>query len=173
MSKDRYKLEMENFLLGYNVSIVQKKKIMNIFQKYINESINIDINKDFRNNDEESTQRIRILINEFKYKASLLLNIHGSHNIYLNFISEHKTENVNFSADDEEILYRKILENKFDIEEYCLINSDYDTMCAILHSIANKLGYGEFLRNKFKDMQSTNHKSDSFTKLRKAIKNVE
>lgn len=102
-----------------------------------------------------------------------MLNNDGLHELYLNYIVKNQCANVTFELKDEENLYHQIIYGLFNFEVYCLTVSNYDDLRAILHSIANKLGYGEFLRNKFKDMQSTNQKSDSFAKLRKAIKNVE
>jgi len=102
-----------------------------------------------------------------------MLNNDGLHELYLNYILKNQYDDVTFELKDEENLYSQIISGLFNFEVYCLTVSSYNNLRAILHSIANKLGYGEFLKNKFKDMQTNNHQKDSYVKLRKAIKDVE
>lgn len=167
----KYIREMKLFLSHYNVTEAQKINILNIYETYVNAILN---GIDFGCLDVyPSNINLENFTNIFKSKVDNMLNNDGLHELYLNYIVKNQCANVTFELKDEENLYHQIIYGLFNFEVYCLTVSNYDDLRAILHSIANKLGYGEFLRNKFKDMQSTNQKSDPFTKLRKAIKNVE
>lgn len=169
--KNKYHGEIEDFLSKYNVSETRKIIILNIFNSYLNSMV--DKGGTFYNDTAELENTIRCFMIEYERKINQLLNNNGIHRVFLNYIIIHKQDGVSFETLEEECLYDEIVNKTFFLEVYCLVTSDYNNLCMLLHQIANKLGFIANLKQEIKDKFTDQIDNPSFVKLRKAIKEVE
>lgn len=161
---------MQTFLSSYKISNEEKYNIINIFESYVRAIVkHEEVTNGIVNLNEN---KIRIFINKFKNELNKLLNGHMHENL-LQYIKINKISEISFDSEDEEKMYDEILKGTFNVEVYCLCYSNYDKMCSILLAIANRLGLYEKLKKKNKVINTYFDNDNTFTRLIKAIKDVE
>lgn len=174
MYTQRYIKEINTFLSRYDISEEQKFKITNIFESYIRSIINT-LDEYARFDILSLEPKIRKYITNYEDEITKIIN-NTSHITLLNYILSNKSLDVSFSLEDEEKMYNEIIDGTFDIEVYCLSYSNYDNLCAlcaILHAIANKLGFSKMLKEKSENLNIYTDQDKEYEKLKDAIKMVE
>ena len=159
MYTQRYIKEINTFLSRYDISEEQKFKITNIFESYIRSIINT-LDEYARFDILSLEPKIRKYITNYEDEITKIIN-NTSHITLLNYILSNKSLDVSFSLEDEEKMYNEIIDGTFDI------------LCAILHAIANKLGFSKMLKEKSENLNIYTDQDKEYEKLKDAIKVVE